>query len=683
MKVVCAALSVALSLAFFDAASALIDKPPRYEDPRALLAPLGAAAAVLILASLAVFAVADRLDASSRAPGSGSGRVAAAIFLCTFVPVATLLGVLPPVIVFRDAWLLAVAAVLASVSALSACLAWLRLHEHGDAATVQRMVRWARFMPFVALIGLAFTWLAMYRIAVRSLLGVTWAGIAFVMVGIILWIAGRVDRTSTVVGLQLALVALVFGGAALTTRAPGRFTVSAGPGEDVGPVILLTVDTLRADRVGLHRSPSAGTLTPNLDRLAESSVVFTDARSPAPWTLPSFASILSGLDPAVHGTLHREDVFPERLTTFTERLRAAGYRTSAIGRNPFLAPRANLDKGFDRYEWFPRPERGHMLGEWLLERWGPREPWNVMLATTTDLTRFATDFLLEQPDRSFFLWLHYFDPHLPYAPSSPPAASDGASFNQLGGSYLGRIRGGNWVPSPEERDRIAALYDAEVHEVDAAIGRLFEVLESRGWYEDSLIVFASDHGEELFDHGGFEHGHTLYDELLRVPLMIKLPRMDEHMTVSNPVSVSSLASTILSVCGVREDPQARLRPDLLRWIDTDDGDQPTAAEDLDIHATGLLYYGERDALVHDRWKLIRYHADGTEELYDLVADPGEQRDLAGVELERVELMGNRLDTLLGRAIRERAELGLDDADDNVLPLDPATLKRLRALGYIR
>ncbi|MGD8331697.1 MAG: sulfatase-like hydrolase/transferase, partial [Acidobacteriota bacterium] len=537
VRALCAALSVGLSLAFFDAASALLDKPVRYEDARRLFAPLAAATAFFFFVCLVAFVAEGRLERRFPRRASGSGLVAVAIFLCTFVPIAALLGVLAPAPVFRDAWLLLVAAVLASVSALAGGLAWMRLRDHAGVAAVQGARRWASAMPFIALVTLVYTWYADYRIPVRSLGGAASIGISALAIALILRVAGRVRRTTTAVGLHLSLVALIFAGAALAVRPPAPLNASATGSVDVGPVILLTVDTLRADRVGSHATDSGESLTPNLDRLGDQSAIFTNARSTAPWTLPSFASIFSGLDPAVHGTVQSSNVFPDALTTLAERLHAAGYRTAAIGDNPFLAPRANLAKGFESYTWFPRPQRGSMLGERLLERWGPRAPWNLVYVSTDDLTRFASNFLVEQPNGAFFLWLHYFDPHLPYAPPSPPPAKEGAEFDRVDGNDLRSIRTGHWVPTQEERRRIEVLYDAEVREVDDAIGQVLELLQRKGWYEDSLIVFASDHGEEFFEHGGFEHGHSVYDELLRVPLMIKLPRMKEAVTIASPVSL--------------------------------------------------------------------------------------------------------------------------------------------------
>ncbi|MCA9573630.1 MAG: sulfatase-like hydrolase/transferase, partial [Myxococcales bacterium] len=153
-------------------------------------------------------------------------------------------------------------------------------------------------------------------------------------------------------------------------------------------------------------------------------------------------------------------------------------------------------------------------------------------------------------DAPSFLWLHYFDVHQPYTPAprfrpaGEPPPGVGWRFDRFR-----EVRSGHFVPDEAQRDWIARLYLAEVRQLDAELGRLLDALRARGRYDDALIVLVSDHGEELWDHGGFEHGHTVHDELLRVPLFVKLPGARHAGVVRGPVSIEAVAPTVLALCG--------------------------------------------------------------------------------------------------------------------------------------
>ncbi len=268
-------------------------------------------------------------------------------------------------------------------------------------------------------------------------------------------------------------------------------------------IVLVVVDTLRADHLGVYgyERPTS----PRLDALAARGVVFERAYSQAPWTLASFASLLSGQYPHDHRVAedrfraaHYGRIEPE-VTTLAEALSAAGYATAGFTNNIFLADEFGFGQGFDLYD--------NDMGT------------NTRIRSASDTVRLGLDWLGKQ-EKPVFLLLHFMEPHLSY---DPPADLRGTFASKdkplVEVPFLGKEypRSGP-PPAPEIQEYIKGLYDEEILGVDRAIGALADGLDTRGWERTRLVVTA-DHGEELWDHGGFEHGHTLYGELLRVPLI--------------------------------------------------------------------------------------------------------------------------------------------------------------------
>src|SRR5436305_5895348 len=420
---------------------------------------------------------------------------------------------------------------------------------------------------------------------------------------------------------------------------------------------LLSIDTLRADALSCYRAQAPG--TPAIDALAGDSVVFLQARSPAPWTLPALASAMTGLSPQVHLATGRGDRAPDGVTTVAEVLRRGGYRTAALVSSPLLGRAAHLDQGFREYTAFP--------GETGTK---PADP--------DQLAGLATRWLRGQGREPFFLWVHFYDPHTPYA---PPAAylkgmepPPGMGLRFTAEEQLA-IRLRQRDPSPAEREWIHELYRAEVRWVDAAVGSLVAELKRSGRYEETLIVLLSDHGEEFWEHGGIGHGHTLFEELLRVPFLVKLPGADRRGAVDTPVSTASLAATLLDLAGrplpARYPAAPSLTP-LLRG-------EPQPA--VPLLSTGLQRIEEREAVLFGGFKLVRWETSGRQELYDLARDPGETADLVASAPGRTAEGARLLDRFEKKSERARKTLGI--ARRERAPLDPEAVKRLRALGYGR
>lgn len=450
-------------------------------------------------------------------------------------------------------------------------------------------------------------------------------------------------------------------------------------------VILITIDTLRADHLSCYGSTTRA--TPNLDSLARDGVRYAEARSAASWTLPSLASIHSGLSVPAHASSVWGDRLPESLPTLARSLKGAGYATArAVGYNPAIQSHPGLSAGFDRYDMLEnrrRGFRGPSVGERILGCGGVPEA--DMYNSTPKVTEAALEMIGEAGAGSAFLWIHYLDPHTPYTPAiealpPPPAGSRVREMFDIPQAL--RVQSGGDVYDSLEIERVRLLYGAEVDYVDAHVGRLLDALREAGLYEDALIVMTSDHGEELWDHGRHGHGHDFHEEILRVPLIIKPPAGREGFApgsvITRAVTNVAVHPTILEMCGVGFDPGGASSPPLPLSEDAGTNSDHSAV----VHS-GAAYFENRFVIYLDdaRYKYIADASLRGLRLFDLDEDPGEERPLINL---RPELWA-RAD----RTLRERLE-----ADAKLLeryaPAQPAgnaprtaeQEERLRALGYL-
>ena len=353
------------------------------------------------------------------------------------------------------------------------------------------------------------------------------------------------------------------------------------PGRAARRLVVVFVDTLRADHLGAY---GYGRQTsPVLDALAAEGARFTQARSVAPWTVPSAQAALSGRQPESWGAG----------PTLAEHLSAAGWQTIGLVANAYLAPQTGLARGFDQYR----------------------------LDTTASADQQVTEALARlaaSPDRDVALMVHLMDPHLPYTePESERDRWAGAPPAGLPPIFtrerLTRVRPGQ--PGFDAvRTYVTARYDQNIRAVDTAIGRLMEAVG-----DDAVVVVFSDHGEELWEHGGVEHGHALYDELLRVPLIIRAPGVAAGTVVDAPVSLLDVTPTVLSALGLPV-PEGPGR-DLLPAVHGEAG--AAAALAARPQAFGRLLYGR------DQWGALQgqtkhIRADGRVMDFDLSTDPTER-----------------------------------------------------------
>jgi arylsulfatase A-like enzyme len=412
-------------------------------------------------------------------------------------------------------------------------------------------------------------------------------------------------------------------------------------------VLLISIDTLRADRLGCygHDRPTS----PQLDAFAEAGALFEDAASTAPWTLPAHASLLTGLYPDAHGARTEQHAMAEDVATLAEALRGRGFETHAVVNAFFVSPGYGLARGFGEYRYVREDQS--------------------RAGAARRITDLGIDWLGPRRGGRNFLFLHYFDVHSSYRSEE--------RYERLFTRGSGRLKGttaelreamrGALELTPADVEHLKDLYDAGIRQLDDELGRLFRWLESAGWLEDTLVVVTSDHGEEFLDHGGLSHGHNHYQEMLRVPLIVRGPTIPAGKRLSALVSLIDVAPTILSVLGVAAPAgtQGRdLRP-LWQAPEQAAADRPIFAE------TGPM---EEDALRtvrSGRHKLILDLRTQRYELYDLIDDPRETRNLID---ERPEVVGRLAPLLTGFIQESRRTPKIEpSAEDRQL---------LEALGYL-
>lgn len=438
--------------------------------------------------------------------------------------------------------------------------------------------------------------------------------------------------------------------------------VGCSPRPRFEAVVLVVIDTLRADHLGVYgyERPTS----PQIDAFASRSTVFERAFATSPWTGPSVGSMLTGHVPSRHGggELNRDDsgkivlrkgtkIFgrlDESVETLAEQLAAHGYASAAVVTNAVLEPGSSFDRGFATYRYL-----------------GPR-------SRAPAVTDAALRCLDERSDGPFFLMVYYFDPHLPYLADGGWAGRftrDHATVLETPIRNVHEVRRRLRELGAGDREYIRAAYDEEIAFVDREIGRLLEGLEERGLLAQALVVLTSDHGEELFDHGGFEHGHHLYQELLHVPLVVHAPGWLTPGRVTVPVSVMDVPATVLEAWALPR-PENSPGVSLARAARGE-----TATRGRFFAAEGMLYGPDRAAAISWPLKLI-LGPRKRRALYDLEADPAERRPLKmRVFNQRAAELAAELDGLRDRARAERSKRANIEFDEE-------TRRELGELGYL-
>jgi arylsulfatase A-like enzyme/Tfp pilus assembly protein PilF len=418
--------------------------------------------------------------------------------------------------------------------------------------------------------------------------------------------------------------AVVFaGGVFLFSCRPGELPPAKKPRH----VLLVTIDTLRHDYVSY--SGAGKVETPHLDRLARGGVVFNEARSPVPLTLPAHASLLTGAYPPWHGVrvngLHR---LAEARTTLTEVLHSRGFATTAFLGSFVLDRRFGLAQGFDVYD----DQLGTDIG--MLEN---LEAERNAEAVAEAFRRWLDQHPVERP---FFAWVHFYDPHAPYTP-----------------------------PEPYRRQYPSDAYAGEVAYTDAMVGRLVEALERRGLLAETLLSVVGDHGEGLGEHDEQTHSLLIYNSTLHVPFLLHAPGVfSGGGRVEARIATVDLAPTLLDYLGVQSElAQGRS----LRPLIEGGRREEAAIYSESLYASIHLGWSELSGLERGGF---RYVAAPSPELYDLAADPGERQNLFSGKRELAREMESELKRL-------RSELQPEETSEQVA-MDPDTEMRLKSLGYL-
>ncbi len=433
------------------------------------------------------------------------------------------------------------------------------------------------------------------------------------------------------------------------------------------PLIIWLVDTMRSDHLscyGYQRDTS-----PNMDALAREGLRFERVSAQSSWTKPSIASILTGLYPSAHGAVGREDRLRRGVTTLAEVLKSQGYTTAAFSANGnFYGEDLGLTRGFDEVwgYWVPRGD----------ENWRGDEKWAGM---TEELVNDLFLWLERFAGERVFLFIHTVDPHDPYAPPPP-------YDTRFTGEYSGPYQQYVDVPMLREHAALAEpdfqrhlrqavdLYDGEIAYNDALFGQFVERLREHGFYDRSVLVVTSDHGEEFSDHDEWGHGHTLFGEQIDLPLIIRLPGgRNAGTVVDGRVRQVDLMPSLLHWLGLPAPPSAGVNI----ADDLDEGRPPAtgdvlAEESLDNH---VLF-----SLIEGRYKyVLRLEPWHSEALYDIEADPRERDNIIGSLPTIAEPMARRVDTF-----RREAEAAVQSREDlEPLRLSPDEIANLEALGYLQ
>jgi arylsulfatase A-like enzyme len=430
-------------------------------------------------------------------------------------------------------------------------------------------------------------------------------------------------------------------------------------------VLLISIDSLRADHLGAYGYPRD--TSPTLDRLAAEGVRFEHALSPTSWTLPSHVTLLSGRAQHNHRTLMTGDAIDASEELLAEVFSRQGYETAGFFSGPFLDPTFGFARGFSDYISCrsQRSERLPVLKSLISSHTDETNP--LILAE-------LEAWLGRRSDRPFFAFVHMWDVHYDYVPPEPYASMFDSGYDgPLDGRNIAR-KGFPLDASPEDVSHLVALYDGEIRYVDDTIDRILRMLDGAGLLRNTLVVVTADHGEEFLEHDGKTHQRTLFDEVVRVPLIFSAAAgLPGEGVVATPVSLEDVAPTILSLLGLEglDEADGRDLVPLMQRRSTDDRIIYGAffrANFVRLKLTSLRT-GPTKLVYHvgaDRWSQ-----------YDVSADPGETRPLPPDEELRMALLG----------YTEEAKGALDDRSRSGAKRTPAELppevrEQLEQLGYV-
>lgn len=452
-------------------------------------------------------------------------------------------------------------------------------------------------------------------------------------------------------------------------------------------VLLIVIDTVRADHLSCYGYQK--NTTPNIDNISREGLLFRNAFSPSPWTLPAHASIFTGLFPSEHHADWGQEYLPESYATLAELLADTGYYTVAFSENPFVGRSHGLDQGFKEFhETWRQPLVVRAISEVATLAFNYKDSREYSKRTSRLFQRWIIN--NRNLDLPFFAYINFMTGHLPRYPR------DGYGSGTWNTEDLEKIEPVNLVPErfyvPKYRldekqiGIMREIYDGEIEYLDEQIGLLIKSLEELKILDGTVLIITSDHGENFGDHGLFEHQFCLYNSLLNVPLIIRYPKMIEAKTVDERVSTISLFDTILEF--VRNSKTTRTKMHRFIPLHKITQNQTVIAE---FHnGVGMLRHAikpessgfdftpfDRDlkCIITGDHKYI-WSSNGNNELYDISSDRNEMNDIIRFEMERAQELNQMLITSL------QSDHQLSVAPDGPV-VDEATEDALRALGYAK
>ena len=503
------------------------------------------------------------------------------------------------------------------------------------------------FFAFLGFLGVFIAYPRLYRWAALLLAG----GLAIQTARIITAHAERFYRLvrATTLWLFVIVIGLSVGVHGREMLSERRALAALPPSADKPNVLLIALDTVRAQNLSLYSYPRS--TTPNLERLANTGVVFDRAMSTSPWTLPSFSSMFTGRFPHEHRAAlltPLDDTYP----TLAEVFNINGHVTGGFVANLLYCTREmGLHRGFVHYEDYPISLGMVLRSSWLgraiarasLKSIFANDP-RLVVKSADQVNREFLSWLNTNHQRPFFAWLNYFDAHAPYLPPEPFDTKFGPKRNQPAVYDMSYRR----VWSPKEIQVELDAYDGAIAYIDHQIGLLLDELQRRNVLENTVVIITSDHGEQFGEHGLFDHGNSLYRQLLHVPLLISFPqRIPEGIRVRHAVSLADLPATIVDLAELENGPRMPGNSLQRYWARTHPShDMMTPL--LSEQRAGIrspewhpISKGDMKSLVTNRWHYI-LNGDGREELYDFEQDPLEIANLAHDETNQLTLKQFRL-----------------------------------------
>jgi len=385
-------------------------------------------------------------------------------------------------------------------------------------------------------------------------------------------------------------------------------------------VVLLGLDTLAAGHVGWHGCDRP--TTPNLDRLSKNSMVFLNAHSPSSWTLPAFAAVLSGRNPGLTGADRRNRGLSDHEDMLAEIFRRNGFATAGFVNIPHLQ-----EAGFFQ---------------------GNDHQWEVHDHPAVEALDQAKAWIEQHDSQDYFIFIHLFDPHIPYTPPQeyadafrdPNYEGDHANTWDLPAriitqNHLDPIVWQNF--NDADKKQCESLYDAEIAGMDEGIGDFLDWYSDRGLLDDTLFIVFADHGEEFGEHGRWEHGHSMYEEQIHVPFLIKFPNQAHQAVYDGLVGTIDIYPTLLELFGLTSQTEPSGQS-LIDFIEHNRTDSQTV-----IISESTLWGPEFKSVTDPRYKYILDMHSGGEEFYDLSIDPEETENILDNQPDPAELLGNYLE----------------------------------------